>query len=201
MHWKAQKTILPALVIAGLFFGLLDLSVPEVSAHEVELSKKIIIEENHIPSVTKPGDKPITLNEQLLSKLVPELKNPRLMHYDDLSDPRDRESFIEGGYTFVLTGDFIRNGFADIAFVGKYDNPESSTENCFFAVVSIQGKKIIREYFSKLKTKEVSLIRVSNYKSKTDAIGLVYKFETEECGYFFWLKMKLYYEPCKSVFP
>ena len=44
-----------------------------------ERPNKISIILDFIPDHVKPGDKPITLNGEILSQLFPEVKNPRLI--------------------------------------------------------------------------------------------------------------------------
>lgn len=162
--------------------------------------KQIVIELSYIPKGIKPGDKPITLNPPLLSRLLPELRNPRLMSIKDLNDSDEQEGFFEGGYSFVLRGDFNKDGFADIAFVGKYDNQSDSEKNSFIAIVSIRGRKVIREYFSRLETKKAYLIRVIDFKPQADAIGIVYNLYSEECGYLYWGKGQYNFKPCRASF-
>ncbi|MCL4498783.1 MAG: FG-GAP repeat protein [Chloroflexi bacterium] len=128
-------------------------------------NEHIIVQMNSIPAGVKPGNKPFTLNESFLKKILPELKNPRRMALKDLGTLEEEENFLEGGYTFVLRGDFDGDGFADVAFVGKYDNQTNRENNCFIAVVTIKGKKIIRNFFSKINRDRISLLRVINYGS------------------------------------
>jgi hypothetical protein len=161
---------------------------------------QITIELDFISSQVKPGDKPITLNKSLLDKLLPEVKNPRLMTFADLADAEEQSGFLEGGYTFVLRGDFNKDGIADIAFVGKYKNSESYEENSFVAIISIKGKKVVRDYFLKLNNPKICLISIPDYKPGTDAIGMVFNIFSEECGYLFWNIKQYEFKPCQSVF-
>lgn len=188
--------------IASLFFcaGLLALFTEKSYAEEIVTEKEIAIEMKSIPAGIKPGDKPITLNTSLLGRLLPELRNPRLMSFKDIVDSYEQNAFIEGGYSFVLRGDFDRDGFADIAFVGKHENPNDNGENCFIAIFSIKGKKVVREYLAKLSSPRVFLLRIPAYKPGIDAMQLVYKFGTEECGYLYWIEKKYQYDLCKSVY-
>lgn len=172
----------------------------DAKANERSQGNKIIIELDFIPQGVKPGDKPITLNENIVRRLLPELKKPRLMSYKDITELEEQEGFIEGGYAFVLRGDFDRNGSADIAFVGKYDNFEQPEKNCFLAIVSIKGKKVTREYFSRLETKKAYLLRVPEYKPKIEAIGIIYNLYSEECGYLYWAGKRYDFKPCRSVY-
>jgi len=163
-------------------------------------NEQVFIEIDSMPMDVKPGDKPITLDENLLKKLLPELRNPRLMSFKDLNTPDEQEGFLEGGYTFVLRGDFDWNGFADIAFVGKYDNPDHPNKNTFIAIVSIEGKKVLRKFFSVIRRDRILLIRVINYKPKIDAIGMSYNLASDDCGYLYWTGREWQYDECKTAF-
>lgn len=145
--------------------------------------KKISIYLSHIRSEVKPGDMPLTLSKDLLSKLLPELSNPRLMKLEDLGDDIDA---INYGHTIVLRDDFNRDGIADIAFVGKYDNPTAPDKNSFIAIITISGGTVTREFFSKIYRDHISLQRIINYKPKIDAIGMTFNFNSEDCEYLYW---------------
>ncbi len=162
--------------------------------------EKIIIEDNSIPTEIRPGDKPITLNKDILAKIIPELLNPRIMSLEDLKTYDEEALFLEGGYTFVLRGDFNRDGFADIIFVGKYDGETDTKGNSFIAILSIQKNKIVREFLSKILRDRISIIRVINHKNDIDAIGMSYNLESDDCGYLYWSDGKWVYELCRSVF-
>jgi len=175
-------------------------SIVDAGVEKISPGKKISIEMETLPSNIKPGAKPITLSGDILKELFPELKNPRLMKLGDLdSSFNEQEDFIEGGFTFVLRGDFNRDGIADIAFVGKYDNSEKQDENSFIAILSVKGKKVLRIFFSKIYKKKISLVRVINYRPNIDAIGMTYIIPSEDCGYLFWSGKNWYYDDeCKD---
>jgi len=163
-------------------------------------NEKPAVEINSTSIGAQPGDKPITLDGSLLEKLLGELKQPRRMTYKDLEMSNEQEGFLEGGYTFVLRGDFNGDGFADIAFVGKYDNRDNAEKNCFIAVVTVKGKKVTREFFSKIYRDRVFLLRAIDYKPKLDAIGMSYNLNSDDCGYLYWNGETWRYDECKSVF-
>lgn len=170
-----------------------------ISKKEIRKDKIISKELDYIPEGIKPGDKPITLNESLLREFFPELKNPRLMSFDDLNDSNEKDSFIEGGYTFVLRGDFNNDNLADIAFVGKYNNYEKPDQNAFIGILSIKGKKVTREFFSRLGYGKASLMKISKYKGIPNAIGIIYTINSDYCEYLFWHKNSYRFEPCRST--
>jgi len=67
------------------------------------------------------------------------------MNFEDLVTSDEKDLFIESGYSFVLRNDFMRAGLANITFVRKYEGSDKPETNCFIAVVSIKGKRVIRE--------------------------------------------------------
>lgn len=189
------------VIIISFCFTLLVFLNTRATTKEVESGKKIVIKFDFIPSGVKPGEKPITLAPDLLHELLPELKNPRLMRFEDLGDPHEQEGFIEEGFTFVLRGDFNRDGVADLAFVGKYDNPEHPKENTFIVVVSFKEKMVIRDFFSKIPRDRASLLLEPRYKPKIDAIFISYTYASDDCEFLYWNRIKYEFDPCKAVFP
>jgi len=171
----------------------------ETNQKDVE-NNTIILEISVFPSMKKPGDMPINLNKDLLNKLLPELRNPRLMSLKDLDEKNDEPNlFLSRGYTFVLRGDFKSPGKAEIVFVGKYDNPEQPDNSSFIAIISVEGKRVTREYFTKIYRDRISLVRVINYKPKTDAIGMSFNIPSDDCGYLYWSANKWQFDLCQSV--
>lgn len=173
-----------------------------IFAKETEKGKKVIIDLDFLPSDVRPGDKPISLAPNRLAAILPELKNPRLMSLQDLDNTKqEKETFIEDGYTFVLRGDFNKDGYADIVFVGKYDNPENPIANSFVAIITFKKKKVIRDFFLKIGTEKILLLRKLNYKPKSDAIFMVFNLDSEDCGYLYSTGKSYKFEICKAVFP
>lgn len=171
-------------------------STPSYSGNEVS-SDEISIIVDYIVRDTIPGEKPIGLSDDFLQKLISELKNPRLMSYEDL-DEINKVSFISRGLTFVLGGDFNRDGIADVAFVGKYDS--GSSEDTFLAIVSIKGKKVTRKFIKKQNSRQLLLDKVPKYKENVDAIYVTYNDPSEECFFLFWQDNKYVGEGCQAVF-
>lgn len=191
----------------GLLIILLAISLcvsnlnAEAKPKEDVANNQVVVELGFLPSGVKPGNMPIDLNKSLLTKLLPELKNPRLMTLKDLDEKLDEPRlFMDNGYTFVLRDDFNRDGIADIAFVGKYDNPDQPYKNSFIATVSIKGKQVIREYFSKVFRDRISLLRAIEYKPKIDAIGMSFNLVSDDCAYLFWTGKKWQVDACRSDF-
>ncbi len=175
--------------------------IADAASKDAPESPNVSVYLDYIPYRVKPGDMPIDFNKSLLNKLVPELKNPRLMTLKDLDEAFDEPHvFLSRGYSFVLRDDFNSDGIADIVFVGKYDNLEKPDKNCFIAVVSIKDKSVIREYFSRIYSNRISLLRVIAYKPKMDAIGMTFNLVSDDCAYLFWTGKKWQVETCRSDF-
>jgi len=192
----------PAMII--IVFTLVinsgNLSIAETKPKDVQ-SNMITFELSYVPSVGKPGDMPIDLNKDFLNKLLPELRNPRLMVLKDLDEKsHEPDLFLSRGYTFVLRGDFKNVGTAEIVFVGKYDNPEQPDRTSFIAIISLEGKKVTREYFLPIYRDRISLQRVMNYKPKIDAIGMSFNILSDDCGYLYWFANNWQFELCQAVF-
>jgi len=192
----------PAMII--IVFTLVinsgNLSIAETKPKDVQ-SNMITFELSYVPSVGKPGDMPIDLNKDFLNKLLPELRNPRLMVLKDLDEKsHEPDLFLSRGYTFVLRGDFKNVGTAEIVFVGKYDNPEQPDRTSFIAIISLEGKKVTREYFLPIYRDRISLQRVMNYKPKIDAIGMSFNILSDDCGYLYWFANNWQVELCQAVF-
>lgn len=196
---RNSKYFLFSLIAICFFLGSFR-DAYTITKKDMKNSQIISKELDYIPTGIKPGDKPITLSESLLGEFFPELKHPRLMGFDDLGDTDEKDSFIEGGYSFVLRGDFNNDGLADIAFLGKYENIEEPEKNTFIGILSIKGKKVTREFFSRLGYKRASLIKVSKYKGSLDAIGIIYTINSDYCEYLFWHNNKYRFNPCKTIF-
>ncbi|MCE5311744.1 MAG: hypothetical protein LLF86_01175, partial [Nitrospiraceae bacterium] len=74
------RTVLFIAIIVGLLLVTQILNKASIAAEE-----KIAVKLDTLPSVVKPGDKPFSLGKKFLSKLLPEIENPRLMSLSDLS--------------------------------------------------------------------------------------------------------------------
>lgn len=169
------RTVLFIAIIAGLLLVTQILNKTSIAAEE-----KIAVKLDMLPSVVKPGDKPFSLGKKLLSKLLPEIGNPRLMSLSDLSSS-DIPIFLEEGNVFVLCGDFNNDGIADVAFVGKGDNIGG---NSFFVIVSIKDSKIVREFFDVIDAEKIALSQ-KYYKSRK-SIMLIFTYGSEDSSFVYW---------------
>ena len=163
-------------------------------------ANRVVIEMPNLRQEVKPGDKPITLTSDLIGKLLPELTNPRLMDIADLKEEFDEQrSFLEEGCTFVLRGDFNSDGFADIVFVGKHDNPERPVFDTFISIISIKEQKVIRIYMSRINRDRIALLAVPEYKPGTDAIFMTYNFASDDCALLYWHNKEWQLDLCSHL--
>jgi hypothetical protein len=153
----------------------------EQSTNNNKVSIKIGYKRNY-----KPGEKPISLYKKTLSSLLPELKNPSLLTYEDLGDELEKSCFIEGGFTFVLRGDFNKDGYADLAFIVKDQGEKAYDKKIFLVIVSIKGQTVTRELFEPLSYVRASLLLVPNYKKGTDGIIISYTINSGENEILYW---------------
>lgn len=189
------KKILFSFLVVGLLIS--DMALANVNKTQNE---KFVFDTEHVIGPIKPGGKPIALDEENMKKIVPELKYPRLMSLKDLTiKPGEQDFFIKEGFSFVLRGDFNRDGFADIAFVGKYSVSDKKEES-FIAIVTIKGKKVFREFYKKIDRDYIMLLLMPDYKPNIDAIFMLYKTESEDCSYLYWDEKEWQYEECQGVF-
>jgi hypothetical protein len=144
----------------------------------------------------RPGAKSFEISE-ILSDLFPELKNPRRMQLRDLGKIEEQEEFLEGGYTFVLRGDFNGDNKGDIAFVGKHK--VENREDVFFAILSINKNTVSRAFFQdRLCEKGASLMIDLGLKPGVKTIVVHCTIASDYCGYVCWDGQKYVAENCHS---
>ena len=108
-----------------IFLFLLSLLLINAACSQNRVPEKRSIYLDTLPRKVIPGDIPaVALSPEVLAKLFPELKNPRVMKVSDFPDSFSRRAFVDYGFSFTLGGDFNNDGIADIVLVGKYKNPE-----------------------------------------------------------------------------
>ena len=193
---KAISNLIVLFILLGLSQNISAGSSTEKQAVNTK-RECLTIEEPLLAEKIEPGDRPIPLNKIYLKKLFPELKNPRLMQYEDL-DPTDKNDFITEGYVIVLKGDFNHDGFADLAFVGKYDNPLNPNQNSFFTILTFKDKKVTREYFSLIPHNQAFLDKNMRYASDNFRMTIIYKSGSDYCETIHWESKGYKSIPCKS---
>ncbi len=176
------------IYISALLAFILAPVMLDTFARGMQMENKVVIELPWLPSRINPGDKPITISNRFLSEILPELKNPRFISLSDIGDDYWIQQFLEGGFTFVLMGDFNRDGIADVAFTGKFDNDTNPELNSFFAIVSIANKKVVRDFMVVLPVQcnSVWLKVLPKYKKVRNAIRLLRDGESEDILLVFW---------------
>lgn len=129
---------------------------------------KIILHNDHIKKINRPGRKPIMIYGLNLSELLPELSNQRVIKISDIPE-KFSEVFIDAGFHFVHTGDINNDNISDIVFVGKYHEVNNS-EKCFLAIITFDEKSIIRTFLYK---SELNMLYLHNiYINNKEFIGV-----------------------------
>lgn len=168
---------------------LFTLAADKAFCREIKFDEKINIKLPYLPEKVKIGigSKPITLRKELLSKILPELKEPTRLSYDDLTDENQKELFIEEGRTFVLAGDFNKDGYADLAFLVKEGEKSLfARKKIYLVIVSFRKMSVIREYVCEINNPQAFLSIDPNYKKGYDGIHVGYKFETDWYDVIYW---------------
>ena len=111
-----------------LWIGLLMLIVPVAAA-----------------TICRAGEA-ITIDNSFLKKHLTEIKNPRLLTIDDIK--RDYEKYEMEGCSFVVNGDFNKDGYDDYAIAGKYNGPFNE-ESLFISILTKKNNIITVEYMKK----------------------------------------------------
>jgi hypothetical protein len=145
------------------------------SAYGMQSDKIVKVELDYLDFIPKPGQTPISFSTCLLSQLLPELKNPRFMYFNDIGEDWWKQKFLDGGFTFVLANDFNKDGIADVVFVGEYESGENSEINSFLTIVSLRYKTATRELLitAPIPTKAIWLRLAPRYTPGIDAIFLL----------------------------
>jgi len=90
----------------------------------------------------------VRIDNNFLRKHLPQLKNPRLMTVLDIKEQDEKEGYRDLGLSFVIEGDFNKDGYADYAVVGKYDGPYPD-KSIFVAVLTVGANKIRVDFLHK----------------------------------------------------
>jgi hypothetical protein len=93
------------------------------------------------------GGKEINISNNFLEQHITQLKHPRLLTIDDIT--RDYEEREMEGYSFLLKGDFNKDGRDDYAIAGKYDGP-SNEELLFVCILTTKNDIITVEYIHQI---------------------------------------------------
>ncbi len=83
-----------------------------------------------------------SIDDAYIFKTFPQLKGARLSRPEDLRDIF-REPFRKERYSFLLKGDFNRDGYPDYFISGQFE--QNGKTKPFFALISLHGSKTIIE--------------------------------------------------------
>ncbi len=84
--------------------------------------------------------KGVTIDDAYLQKTFPQLSGARLSRPEDIRDIF-REPFRKERYSFVLKGDFNRDGYTDYFISGQFE--KDGKRKPFFALISLHGGKAV----------------------------------------------------------
>lgn len=84
----------------------------------------------------------VSVDDAYISKTFTQLKGARLSRPEDLRDIF-REPFRKDRYSFLLKGDFNRDGYPDYFISGQFE--QNGKTKPFFALISLHGSKVIIE--------------------------------------------------------
>lgn len=82
----------------------------------------------------------VMIDDAYISKTFPQLAGARLSRVEDLRDIF-REPFRKERYSFVLKGDFNRDGYTDYFISGQFE--KDGKRKPFFALISLRGGKAV----------------------------------------------------------
>jgi hypothetical protein len=87
----------------------------------------------------------VVINDEYLKKTLAQLGNPRILTSEDIMDDQERKEYMNMGYSFVVKGDFNKDGTVDYAIAGKYDGPYPN-QSIFITIISIKDDKANVEF-------------------------------------------------------
>ena len=90
------------------------------------------------PIISSGGDKAIDITNNLLEQHITQVKHPRILTIEDI---RDYERYEMEGHSFLLKGDFNKDGHNDYAIAGKCDGP-----SLFVCILTAKNDLITVEY-------------------------------------------------------
>lgn len=118
----------------------------------------------------------LKIDNNFLTKFLPDIKNTRLMIDEDVHRTHEREAYRAEGYAFVVTGDFNKDGITDYAVVGKYDGPDPSN-SIFVAIFCKNNRKPTLEFLATVSNDRAFLmvesgkhLTINNISKKFDVI-------------------------------
>jgi hypothetical protein len=139
---------------------------------------------------------PLRIDDDFLKKYLTQLKNPRLMKIEDVTLEYERNWFLDpaSGSSFVIEGDFNKDGNPDYAVIGKYDGPYPSN-SIFVAVLSKRRGKFTVDFLYKheaphdrafLTKEEGRKLYVKNANKRFDVIVIGFAYGTDYVSAIAW---------------
>jgi hypothetical protein len=139
---------------------------------------------------------PLRIDDDFLKKHLTQLKNPRLMRIEDVTREYERNWVLDSdsGCSFVIEGDFNKDGNSDYAVVGKYDGPYPNNYN-FVAILSKRRGKVVVEFLYKhevphdrafLCKEEGKKLYVKNAGKRFDVIVIGFAYGTDYVSAIAW---------------
>jgi len=106
------------------------------------------------PFFIRANENDVVIDKVFLQKHLPKLKNPRPMSVEDVPAVEEKiilseEQTLYKKCSFIITGDFNKDGRTDYAVIGKYDGPFAN-DSIFIAIFSRTNTVIKLDYLYKL---------------------------------------------------
>jgi hypothetical protein len=147
---------------------------------------------------------PLRIDDDFLKKHLTQLKNPRLMTIEDVSREYERNWFLDSdpGCSFVVEGDFNKDGSPDYAVVGKYDG-QYPNNSIFVAILSRKQGKVVVEFLYRHKVphdraflckEDGKKLYAKNADKRFDVIVIAFAYGTDNVSAIAW-NGKRYFEP------
>jgi hypothetical protein len=182
-------------LVVFIFCCFILLTIDRAYSQKEKTNHKISIKLHYLPK----ADKSTILDNITLSKILPELKKPKLLSYKDIYDEYERDLYKSGGYTFVLQGELKNDGSNDIAFIVK-DKSWAKKKNVYMVIINIKGKTLTRDYFRDLNNDRAYLRWEEHYKPNMNAIFLAYDIiGSDACGIIYWNGKEYTIDTCQQL--
>jgi len=136
------------------------------------------------------------IDNNFLKQYVTQLKSPRLMTIEDVKLEYEKAWFmdLESGCSFVVKGDFNKDGYTDYAVIGKYDGPYRD-KSIFVAIFSTKRGKVTTEFLYKhgvahergfLCLERGDVVNIQNVDKRFDVIIVAFAYGTDYVSAIAW---------------
>jgi len=150
----------------------------------------IILTASSVPEA--PGQ--FKIDNDFLRKFLKDIKNPRILTIEDVSDEYEKTSYLKLGYSFVVEGDFNKDGYVDYAIAGKYDGSYGQ-KSLFVAIMSLKKGEVSLEFLHKISRPHDKLfisvesgnrLQCRNVNKKFDVIAVAMALWTDDVWAIVW---------------